>query len=90
MRPFDGWRAQLAVWTAIYHGILRGATKGEAVGNTGKKMQITIETHTMTILRRRHSRRTWCHDCAREVDVVGMEEVALLTGMTRSALRDWA
>ena len=79
-----------SMWIAIYHGILRWATKGEAVGSAGKKMQITIETHTITILRRHHSRRTWCHKCAREVEVVGMEEAGLLAGMTQPALRDWA
>ena len=78
------------MWIAIYHGILRWATKGEAVGSTGKKMQITIETHTLTILRRHHSRRAWCHNCAREVGVVGMEEAGLPAGMTQPALRDWA
>lgn len=78
------------MWVAIYHGILRWATKGEALGNTGKKTRITIETHTMMILRRRHFRRAWCQECAREVDVVGMEETGMLTGMTQRAFRDCA
>jgi hypothetical protein len=55
-----------------------------------RRMQITIETDEVTIIRRRHPRRTWCRECACEVEVVGMEEASVLAGMTERALRNCA
>jgi len=53
-------------------------------------MQITIETDEVTIVRRRHPRRTWCRECACEAEVVGMGEAGVLAGMTERALRNCA
>jgi hypothetical protein len=55
-----------------------------------RRMQITVETDEVTIIRRRHARHTWCRECAREVEVVGMEEAGVLAGMTPQALRNCA
>jgi hypothetical protein len=55
-----------------------------------RRMQITVETDEVTIIRRHHARRTWCRECAREVEVVGMAEAGTLAGMTQRALRDYA
>jgi hypothetical protein len=49
-------------------------------------MQITIETDEVTIIRRHHAHRIWCRECAREVEVVGLEEAGVLAGMTQPAL----
>jgi hypothetical protein len=53
-----------------------------------RRMQITIQTDEVTIIRRRHARHTWCRECACEVEVVGMEEAGVLAGMTQEALRN--
>lgn len=53
-----------------------------------KRTQITIETSRVLIVRRMRSSRTWCPECAREVDVVGLEEATELTGMTQPAFRE--
>ena len=56
----------------------------------GRRVQITIETDEVTIIRRRHTRQVWCRECACEVEVVGMEEAGVLAGMTPQALRNCA
>jgi hypothetical protein len=53
-----------------------------------KRTQITIETSRVLIVRRMRSFRTWCPECAREVDAVGLDEATSLTGMTQPALRE--
>jgi hypothetical protein len=53
-----------------------------------KRTQITIETSHVLIIRRMHSSRSWCPECAREVDVVGFDEASALTGMTQPTLRE--
>ena len=57
---------------------------------SARRMQITIETDEVTIIRRRHPRHTWCPECACEVEVVGMEEAGVRAGMTERALRNCA
>jgi hypothetical protein len=54
----------------------------------GKRTQITIETSRVLIVRRIRSSRTWCPECAREVDMVGIDEASALTGMTQPAFRE--
>ena len=55
-----------------------------------RRMQITIETDEVTIIRRRHARHVWCRECACEVEVVGMEEAGVLAAITEQALRNCA
>lgn len=55
---------------------------------TRKRTQITIETSRVLIVRRMRSSRTWCQECARQVDAVGLDEAGSLTGMTQPALRE--
>ena len=62
---------------------------GRTVTST-RRVQITIETDEVTIIRRRHPRRTLCRECACEAEVVGMEEAGVLAGMTERALRNCA
>jgi hypothetical protein len=52
------------------------------------RIQITVETHTVTIVRQRHAFRAWCRDCACEVDMVGLELAGFLTGLAQPVLRD--
>jgi hypothetical protein len=55
-----------------------------------KRTQITVETSRVLIVRRMRSSRTWCRECAREVDAVRLDEVSALTGMTQQAFRECA
>lgn len=52
------------------------------------RIQITVETHTVTIVRQRHAYRAWCRECGCEVDMVGLELAAFLMGLTQPLLRD--
>jgi len=55
-----------------------------------RRMHIIIETDEVTIIRRHCARRTWCLECAREVELIGMDEAGALVGMTQRAVRDCA
>ena len=52
------------------------------------RIQITVETHTVTIVRQRHAFRAWCRDCACEADMVGLELAGFLVGLAQPVLRD--
>ncbi len=84
-------RAQM--WNAIYHGILtwakvrRSPTTG--IKTTGiKRVQVTVETDQVLIIRRRRSIRGWCSCCGREVDVAEVGEAETLTRMRQTMLAD--
>jgi len=55
-----------------------------------KRIEITVETDRTVIIRRRRSIRAWCPECGCEVDMVGREQVEVLTGMSGRVLRDSA
>jgi hypothetical protein len=76
------------MWDAIYHRILRPAMQGGVVESARKRMQITIETDQVTVIRRPYSARGWCQECGCEVDVVRIEDGGVLAGMTRPVLRE--
>ena len=75
------------MWNGIYHEIVRRAKAWSVITTTRKRTQITIETNRVLIIRRMRSSRAWCQECGCEVDVVGLEEASVLTGMTQPALR---
>jgi hypothetical protein len=76
------------MWSGIYHGIVNRAKAWGVFTTASKRTQITIETSRVLVVRRMHSSRTWCRECAREVDVVGLEEASVLTGMTQPAFHE--
>jgi hypothetical protein len=76
------------MWIGIYHRIINRAKAWGVFTTAKKRTQITIETSRVLIVRRMHSSRTWCRECAREVDVVGLEEASALTETTRPALQE--
>jgi hypothetical protein len=76
------------MWNGIYHGIVRRAKAWGVFTTATKRTQITTETNRVLIVRRMRSSRTWCSECAREVDVVGLEAASVLIGMAQPALRD--
>ena len=53
------------MWTAIYHRVFGWVKEHRNPVNDLHRRQITVETHTMTIIRPSHSCR-WCRKCARE------------------------
>jgi hypothetical protein len=57
---------------------------------TPKRIQITIETHQVFIIRRHPSTRLWCQECGREAEVLDLGDVQATTGLTHQILRDAA
>ena len=76
------------MWNGIYHGMLRGINALKLFTAAGKGSQIKIETDHLLIIRRRPSSRAWCQQCAREVDMVRVEEATALAESSKRTLRD--
>jgi hypothetical protein len=53
-----------------------------------RRMQITIETDEVTIIRRRHALQGWCPECAHLVEAVRMDEAGVLAGLSQLTLRE--
>jgi len=51
-----------------------------------QKMEITVQTDRILIIRRRQRRRAWCQQCGREVDAIVMQEATSLAGSAQLAL----
>jgi hypothetical protein len=77
------------MWNAIYHGMLVRAKAWGAIATVRKTTQVTLETRQVQIIRRLRSSRRWCTECARDVDMVGLEEASALTEMTQAELLQW-
>jgi hypothetical protein len=45
-----------------------------------QKIEITVQTDRLVIIRRRSWRRAWCQQCGREVDAVSLQEAKGLAG----------
>lgn len=54
-----------------------------------KQTRITIETHSLLILRSRDSRRLWCRLCAAEADMIALENLSAVPSIDRPALQAW-
>lgn len=74
------------MWRAIYHGVRRWAKVSERAVAANKRTEITLETDRIWVIRRSHSRRAWCAECGREVDMVMLKEAEALSGMTQPML----
>ena len=57
---------------------------------SARRMQITIETDEVTIIRRRHARLVWCPECAHPVEAVQMDEAGVLARMPELTLQECA
>lgn len=55
---------------------------------TRKRIEITIETDRVVIIRRKRLTQGHCEECGSEADMVDMTTAAELTGMTDRMLRD--
>ncbi len=51
-----------------------------------KRIEITVETDRVLIIRRRNSTRAWCPQCAREVDMISLADAGKLIGMPEQKL----
>lgn len=60
----------------------------EAAVSKRTRIQITLETHTVTIIRQGEIVRGWCRECADEVEMLGIEGAAFLTELAEPVLRD--
>jgi len=57
---------------------------------TPKRIQISIETHQVFVIRRRQSTRVWCQECGRETEMLDLGDLLALTGLPYQILRDAA
>jgi hypothetical protein len=53
-----------------------------------KRMEVTVETDQVLIIRRRRSTRGWCGQCGREVEIVSLEDAAAIAGINGPLLHD--
>jgi hypothetical protein len=74
------------MWRAIYHEFRRWAKVSERAMAAYKRTEITLETDRIWVIRRSHSRRAWCAECGREVDMVMLKEAEALSGTTQPML----
>ena len=54
-----------------------------------KHTKITIETHSLLILRSRNSRRAWCPICAVEGEMIALEDAGVISNLDQPALEEW-
>jgi hypothetical protein len=71
------------MWREIYHGFRRWAKVSELSVAAYKRTEITLETDRIWIIRKLHSRRAWCAECGREVDMVRLKEAEALRGIAQ-------
>jgi hypothetical protein len=55
-----------------------------------KRIEITIQTDQVLLIRKRGCARRWCRECGCDVDVVDLVQAEALTGMAQPRLRDGA
>jgi hypothetical protein len=60
------------------------------VATTRKRIQITIQTEQVMIIRRSGCPRLWCPVCSREVDVVDLVQAEALTGIAQPRIHECA
>jgi len=53
-----------------------------------KRMEVTVETDQVLIIRRRRSTRGWCQECGSEVEIVSLEDAAAIAGINSPLLHD--
>lgn len=54
-----------------------------------KQTTITIETDSLLILQARSSNRRWCPACSAEVEMIGLENIGVVSNLDRLALEQW-
>lgn len=54
-----------------------------------KETKITIESHSLLILRGRRSLWAWCPDCASEVEVIPLDGVGVISNLAPPEVEAW-
>jgi hypothetical protein len=54
-----------------------------------KTTRITVETETLTIIRRAKAVLAWCPDCRAEVDVITLDNDSLAEPVTVAQIQQW-
>ncbi len=73
------------MWRAIYHEFRRWAKMSGSAWAAYRRIKITVETDQVLIIRRHRSRRVWCAECCREVDMVELKLAGALLRKMQSA-----
>jgi hypothetical protein len=62
----------------------------QAISGAPARTRITIETDQALIIRRRRSTRGWCGACGHDVEMVSLQEAAVIAGTNGPLLGDGA
>jgi len=54
-----------------------------------KSTRITIETESLLVFQGRASNRSWCEQCAGEVETIALESTAVLSNLSPREFGDW-
>jgi len=54
-----------------------------------KQTKVTIEHDSLLVLRGRTSRRAWCALCAKEREMIALDDTAIISNLDRPALEEW-
>jgi hypothetical protein len=68
------------MWEAIYHEFRRWAKVSRRAISAYNRTEITVETEQIWIIRKSRTRRGWCPECGREVDMVKVDEAGVIPG----------
>jgi hypothetical protein len=68
------------MWRTIYHELRRWAKVSRTTAAPYRKTEITLETERIWIIRKSRTRRGWCAECGREVDMVLLKDAEVLSG----------
>jgi hypothetical protein len=74
------------MWRSIYHELRRWAKVSRRVAVAYKRTEITVETDELWIIQKSRVTRGWCAECGKEVDMVGLTEAEILSGLTQPGL----
>jgi hypothetical protein len=55
----------------------------------GKQTKITIETHTLLVLRGGALIRLWCERCGAEVEMIQIETARVVSNLRPFAIEEW-
>jgi hypothetical protein len=68
------------MWRVIYHEIQSWAKASRRAAAGYKRTEITVETEQIWVIRKSQTRRGWCAECGREVDMVKLDEGGVIPG----------
>ena len=74
---------------------MTGVLAAQALGRASsakvmaKQTKITIETESLLVLHGRTSIRAWCSQCRSEVEMVALENTAVVSNLALTAIKEW-